>query len=175
MGWISDTAALERKKLERSLWHWCRQVDWCKAVDMLYACIRLRIFWILLPRLSKSKTSLVRLKLIRPSHEFRRKIVDFATFFFVNTFGFRHTTIHLKTPLFNPLATQQLHRIRNLSAVRWITYHFTTHKKIYIFWTYCKICRKFLIKNSVLAQHVLYFIRMLFGHVFIGAIFNSRL
>ena len=39
-------------------------------------------------------------------------------FFFVNTFGFRHTTIHLKTPLFNPLATQQLHRIRNLSAVR---------------------------------------------------------
>ena len=50
--------------------------------------------------------------------KFRRKIVDFAAFFFVNTFGFRHTTIHPKTPLFNPLATQQLHRIRNLSAVR---------------------------------------------------------
>ena len=128
----------KEKKLERSLWHWCRQVDWCKAVDMLYACIRLRIFWILLPRLSKSKTSLVRLKLIHPSHEFRRKIVDFAAFFFVNTFGFGHTTIHLKTPLFNPLATQQLHRIRNLSAVRWITYNFPIHKKFYIFWTYCK-------------------------------------
>lgn len=71
--------------------------------------------------------------------KFRRKIVDFAAFFFVNIFGFRHTTIHPKTPLFNPLATQQLHRIRNLSAVRWTTYHFTTHKKIYIFWTYCKI------------------------------------
>ena len=73
--------------------------------------------------------SLFRISSRMASQDFRRKIVDFAAFFFVNTFGFRYTTIHPKPPLFNPLATQQLHRIRNLSAVRWITYHFTTHKK----------------------------------------------
>ncbi len=32
-----------------------------------------------------------------------------------------------------------------------------------------------LTKNSILAQHILNCIGVLFGHIFLGAIFNSRL